>query len=56
MMSHEELILQRSPVYSFDRVTDTVWFNNEMTVGSVTSVPQSHAHTYPMRPPVTRYR
>ena len=28
---------------SFDRVTDTVWFNNELNVGSATSVSQPHA-------------
>ena len=39
---------------SFDGVTDTIWFNNEMTVGSATSAFQSHTH--PIPPPVPRYR
>ena len=41
---------------SFDRLTDTVWFNNEMTAGSATSVSQSHTHTHPIPPPVPRYQ
>ena len=41
---------------SFDRVTDTIWFNNEMTAGSATSVSQSCTHTHPIPPPVPRYR
>ena len=41
---------------SFDRVTDIVWFNNEMTAGSDTSVSQSRTHTHPIPPPVPRYR
>ena len=41
---------------SFDRLTDTIWFNNEMTVGSATSVSQSCTHTHPIPPPVPRYR
>ena len=39
---------------SFDRVTDTIWFNNEMSAGSATSAFQSHTH--PIPPPVPRYR
>ena len=41
---------------SFDRITDTIWFNNETTVGSVTSVSQSHTRAHPIPPPVLRYR
>jgi len=40
---------------SFDRVTDTAWFN-DMTVGSATSVSQLHTHTHPIPGPVPCYR
>ena len=39
---------------SFDR-TDTIWFNN-MTLGSATSVSQSHIHTHLIPPPIPHYR
>ena len=39
---------------SFDRVTDTVWFNNKMTANSATSVSQTCTH--PIPPPVPCYR
>jgi len=40
---------------SFDR-TDIIWFNNEMTLVSATSVPQSHTHTHSIPPPIPHYR
>ena len=55
MISHMKSLHYKVLCASFDRVTDTIWFNNEMTTGSATSVSQSRTHTYPIPPPVPCY-
>ena len=56
MISHMKSLHYKVLCGSFDRVTDTIWFNNEMTAGSATSVSQSRTHTHPIPPPVPHYR